>query len=356
MACQVLIRHPPRRAFSAWRGRRPGLLGSRLRPTRFVGYTVPMHAASILQAVLHELEAGRKVALCVIVATKGSTPQPAGVMVCVDEAARMTGTLGGGCIEADVRRKAHQLLADGHCEVVDFTLDGDFGYDDGMICGGRIDVAICPLGSEDDRTPIREVVGHLLAGRTATLPVCIKIGDEPVMYRIHLEAEPQLIIAGAGHISRVLARIMVPLGFGVHVVDDRAEYANAKRFPPPVLCHVGDIAAALSDFEVGARTYVVIVTRGHRHDEAALEAILGEPARYIGMIGSRRKIKVVFDDLRHRGATEERIARVHAPIGLEIGAVTTEEIAVSIAAQLVSVRREVHADVVEGPIPVPGEA
>ncbi|RME39326.1 MAG: XdhC/CoxI family protein, partial [Planctomycetota bacterium] len=116
-------------------------------------------------------------------------------------------------------------------------------------------------------------------------------------------------------------------------------FANADRFPPPMRPVVGDIEETLRGFPIDASTYVVIVTRGHRHDERALAAVVDSPARYIGMIGSRRKIDVIFDGLRRRGVSGERLARVHAPIGLDIGAVTTDEIALSIAAQLVSVRR-----------------
>jgi xanthine dehydrogenase accessory factor len=173
-----------------------------------------------------------------------------------------------------------------------------------------------------------------------------------VEYRIHLEAAPQLVIVGAGHISRVLASMCVPLGFGVQVIDDRADYANSDRFGPPVETTVGDISATLEGWPVGPNTYIVIVTRGHKHDEAALQAVLGRPAKYIGMIGSRRKIDVVFDDLRHGGATDAQLSGVHAPIGVDIGAVSTVEIALSICAELVSVRRAGQPRVVEGPIPI----
>jgi len=165
-----------------------------------------------------------------------------------------------------------------------------------------------------------------------------------------MEAAPHLVIAGAGHISRVLAGMMVRMGFSVHVIDDRADYANPDRFPPPFDPVAGDIAKTLSDWPVNHNTYVVIVTRGHKHDEQALRSVLSSNARYIGMIGSRRKIKVIFDDLQHAGATEAQLSRLHAPIGLDISAVTANEIALSIAAQLVSVRRADHRDAVQGPI------
>lgn len=311
-----------------------------------------MTPQEILAALVREHDAGRRVALCVIVATRGSTPQPAGAVVCVDEDAKMVGTLGGGCVEADVRRLAHQHIAEATGELATFALDSDFGYDDGMICGGRMDIAIRPIAPADNIECYRSAA-NTLRSNPATFPVRIIEDGRNVEYRIHLEPAPTLFIAGAGHISRVLADAAVPIGFDVHVIDDRADHANERRFPPPVHTHVGDIAATLKGQRLDANSYVVIVTRGHKHDEAALEAILTSPAKYVGMIGSRRKINVIFDDLRHRGADAEALARVHAPIGLDIGAVTTSEIAVSIVAELVKVRRANRHETVEGPLPVP---
>ena len=311
-----------------------------------------MSTALVLEAVVREIEGGRSAALCVIVATRGSTPQPAGTMLCVDEAARITGTLGGGCVEADVRRQAHQLLATGSSELITFALDNDFGYDDGMICGGQMDIAVSVLSPATDVASLREAARQLRAGSAAILPMRVSSEGRLVEYRVHLEAAPELVIAGAGHISRVLARVTGPLGFRVHVIDDRREYASADRFPPPIEIEVGDIAETLAGWPIEARTYIVIVTRGHLHDEAALKAVLDSPAKYIGMIGSKRKVAVILDDLRHAGATPEQLERVHAPIGLDIGAITTEEIAVSISAELVSIRRAERRKIVEGPFPV----
>ncbi len=308
-----------------------------------------MSALEVLTTVVREHDAGRRAALCVIVATRGSTPQPAGSMVCIDEAAGLTGTLGGGCVEADVRRRAHQLLATGESALVTFALDDDFGYDDGMICGGQMDVAISVMSADSEIEPLGTAVTDLSSGRPAIVPMRVATDNGRVDYRVNIEAAPTLVIAGAGHIGRVLGRIMVPLGFNVHVVDDRADYANSDRFPVPMRPIVGDIASTLGEFPTNASTYFVIVTRGHKHDEKALEAIVDSGSKYIGMIGSRRKIKVIYDDLRHRGVTDQQLSRVHAPIGLGINAVTTEEIAISIAAELIATRRADHRKVVEGP-------
>jgi len=306
-------------------------------------------SAEILDVAVRKLHAGRRVALAAVVATRGSTPQPPGALICVDEEGRTTGTLGGGCVEAEIRRRAWQSLQVGSATVVTFDLDHDHGYDDGMICGGQMDVAIDVFSDHRRAVDLQQATGLLRSGRQAQLRLNCRLLDRPVEYVIHLEAQPVLLIAGAGHIARVLAAFAVRVGFRVTVVDERAEYASARRFPPPMHVAVGDIAATLRRLSIDAATYVVIVTRGHRHDEAALAAVLDSPARYIGMIGSRRKIDVIYEDLRAAGVADERLQRVHAPIGLDIGAVTAEEIALSIAAHLVAVRRQAHPMPVEGP-------
>lgn len=326
-----------------------------------------MSTIEVLEAALREIGAGRRAALCVVVATRGSTPQSAGVMIAVDEAANLTGTIGGGCVEADVRRRAHALLSrepsrsdrlgaeaqpPSRGSLITFALDHDFGVDDGMICGGQMDVAIGVLTSSTDVTAYWQAVDRLRQGFAAAVPLHIDTTAGPVEYRVRVEPSPKLLIAGAGHISRVLADMTVRLGFTVHVIDDRVEYANAQRFPSPIEPVVGDIAETLAEWPIDSETYVVIVTRGHQHDEQALKAVLDSSARYIGMIGSRRKIKIIFEDLLHGGASSERLSRVHAPIGFDIGSVTVEEIALSIAAQLVSVRRARRHKAIEGPFPI----
>jgi len=310
-----------------------------------------MSTIDVLDTVVSELDAGRRAALCVIVAKRGSTPQPPGTMVCVDELAGMTGTLGGGRVEADVRRQARQLLSAGRSKLITLALDDDLSFADGMICGGQIDVAVAAV-LPTDLERYKDALHRIRAGHAVGLPVRVDTGERLVEYRVYIDAEPSLVIVGGGHIGRILAGMTAPLGFRVHVVDDRADYANAERFPPPMQTTVGDMAATLKSWPVDANTYIVIVTRGHRHDEDVLQAVLEAPAKYVGMIGSRSKVKTVFDDLRRDGATEAQLSRVHAPIGLDINSVTPEEISLSIAAQLVSVRRADHHKVVEGPIPV----
>lgn len=338
-----------------------------------------MQTVPVLETVIREVQAGRRSALCVVVATRGSTPQGPGAMMCVDEAGNVVGTIGGGCGEAEIRRRAFEMVSAAPTEiannvprsqsprlpedctltdgtVITLTLDHDFGFDDGLICGGHMDMAVCVCSRSEHADALRHALGELDGGRPATIALTVVTADGRVEYRLNLEPTPKLVIAGGGHIGRHLAEMMPRFGFDVSVIDDRPEFANAERFPAPVHPVVGDIAETLARWPIDANTYIVIVTRGHKYDEAALRAVIDSPARYLGMIGSRRKIKVIYEDLMHDGIPKEKVYRVYAPIGIAINCVTPEEIALSIAAQLVSTRRERHASIVEGPFPLQADA
>jgi len=305
----------------------------------------------IIEHLIQEIEAGRRAALCAIVSTRGSTPQPAGTFVCVDDAATLIGSLGGGCVEADIRRQAHRLLRSGESQLTTFTLDDDFADQNGMICGGQLDVAIETFTSTSKINQLIKVLDDLTQGHDSKLPIVIQQDGKNVEYQIRMDASPHVLIAGAGHISRILAQFLLPLGFRMTVIDERADYANETRFPKPIHTIAADIAGTLSKCSLDRGSYVVIVTRGHRHDRAALQAVIDSPCQYIGMIGSKRKISVIYDDLLHAGIAQSKLDAVHAPIGIDIHSVTTEEIALSIAAQLVSQRRKDHHHAVEGPLP-----
>lgn len=277
---------------------------------------------------------------CLLVHARGSTPQSAGALMLVDDAGATLGTIGGGCVEAEVRRRAFELMlkdngASGLCR---FTLNHDYGWDDGLICGGTIELAIGPAPRPDD---IDRVLDALSRREHASLAFTIAGEDGETTYTLHLAPPERLYIAGAGHVAQSLARLALALEFDVTVFDDRADLMD-KLLPPGVNKVAGDIAANLASAPIDGDTYCVIVTRGHKHDEQALAAVVSRGARYVGMIGSRRKVKLTFDDLRARGVPDADLARIHAPIGLPIGAVSVEEIGVSIAAQLVQVRRSVR--------------
>ncbi|RME37848.1 MAG: hypothetical protein D6788_08575, partial [Planctomycetota bacterium] len=225
-----------------------------------------MSPTDVLEAVRKELRSGRWTALCAVVATRGSTPQPPGALLSVDEAAGMTGTIGGGCVEAEVRRAAFHLLQRRRSGLLTFRLDHDDGYDDGMICGGELDVAVRVLDPRRDRDVIERAASDLRSGRETVLTFTVSASDDAGdgekidgserTCSIRLEPPPTLLIAGAGHISRVLAGFALPLGFRVCVADDRPDFANADRFPPPMRPVVGDIEETLRGFPIDASTYV----------------------------------------------------------------------------------------------------
>lgn len=287
-------------------------------------------------------EQQRQVAACLLVHDRGSTPASAGALMLVDDAAQTFGTIGGGCVEAEVRRAAVRMMQSGRYGVLQLKLDHDYGWDDGLICGGTIHVAV---GELPEARTLRLIAADIEARRESFLAVRSTVDDDPETFTLDLPPRPRLIIAGGGHVGQALARLAVDLDFEVTVVDDRADLLQ-RFFSEPVNIVAGDIGQALRELRIDSETYCVIVTRGHRHDEQALEACLGRGATYVGMIGSRRKVKLIFDDLVTRVVDPAELQKVFAPIGLGIGAVTVPEIAVAIAAQLVEVRRSAKRDVV----------
>ena len=292
---------------------------------------------NLLREIVNRCGAGECVALCVVVASRGSTPQEAGAKMLVIADGRTVGTLGGGGVEAEVRRRALELLPAGASKRLQFRLDHDYGWDDGLICGGTMDILVRLLEGPADAALFGAALNDLAAGREAVIEHPFPDGGAAFVDRV--EPAPRLLLAGAGHGGQVLGDIAATLGFDVAVIDDRADCASAERFPRATERIVGDIEFELRRFPIDGRTYVVIVTRGHRHDGRALAVVLASPARYVGLIGSKRKVLTIFRDLLGQGASLEALCRVRAPIGLEIGAVTVPEIATSIAAEIVAVRR-----------------
>jgi xanthine dehydrogenase accessory factor len=303
-----------------------------------------LHAViELLSDILRRREAGEPLALCTVVRTRGSTPQKAGAMLVVLADGRTLGTIGGGCVEAEVRTRALRLLAVEASnpapddQLFSFKLDHDLGWDDGLVCGGSMDVAVQRLADDAAVQSIRNAVQRLRQGEPAELAVSAATPEGVQTFVRVLQPVPRLFIAGAGHVGEALAAIAAPAGFDITVFDDRADLASAGRFPTAARV-VGDIADALRAAKIDRRTFVVIVTRGHRHDADALAAVVRSDAAYIGLIGSRRKIVHIYRELADGGLPPELLARVHAPIGLDLGAVSPGEIAVSIAAELIAVR------------------
>jgi xanthine dehydrogenase accessory factor len=251
----------------------------------------------VFAALAEALQRGEEVALVTITASTGSTPQRVGAKMLVYADGRTVGTIGGGCYENDAFWKAREAIKARKPLTVNYELDDDFAEESGLICGGQMTVFV-----------------------------------EPV------EPAPDLYVFGAGHVGFFLARMAHDAGFRVNVVDDREKFASADRFPAGVRVVVDDIPTWLEANQLPATAYVVIVTRGHRHDLDALRALAPRGLRYVGLIGSRAKVKRVYDALLGEGLDPRALEAVHAPIGLDIGAITPQEIAVSILAELIAVK------------------
>jgi xanthine dehydrogenase accessory factor len=238
---------------------------------------------------------GRASAIATIVECRGSSPQKQGAKMLVRYDGSLLGTLGGGCLEADVVQAALMSMKDGNPLTLPFDLTERAG---GLVCGGSVLVYI-----------------------------------EPVLL------EPHLVILGAGHVGKTLARLARFTGFRVTVIDDRKEFANHENVPDANEIMVKDFERAFEGLAVGKNTFIVIATRGHNHDLDAVRAALGTDADYIGLLGSRRKKGLLFRSLAESGFSQTDIGRVVIPVGVEIGSVTPEEIAVSIMAQIIHRRR-----------------
>jgi xanthine dehydrogenase accessory factor len=261
----------------------------------------------VFAALSEALARGEEVALVTIVASTGSTPQRVGAKMLVYNDGRTVGTIGGGCYEDDAFWKAREAIKQRRPQNVRYELNDDFAEESGLVCGGQMEVFI-----------------------------------EPV------EASPDVYIFGAGHVGHALAQMAHATGFRVHVIDDREKFASAERFTPGIDVVVDDIPTWLASRPLPPTAYAVIVTRGHRHDLDALRALAPAGIRYLGLIGSHAKVKRIYDALLEEGMDSAHLARVHAPIGLDIGAVTPQEIAVSILAELVAVKHGKAGDTATG--------
>jgi xanthine dehydrogenase accessory factor len=341
--------------------------------------------------ILAELNANLKGSLpcvyCAVVETRGSTPQKAGAAMLIYPDGKQAGTLGGGCVEAEVKRRALKVLYNGgRPEVFTFTLDDDYGWDDGLICGGRMTILAQPFLSEqagfDDAVAYHQRLQAFQdQGLGFTEAVVISASGLPLGARYLFDADGTLIarlssngetlsppalpagprarpwtqegiaylptparisvfLVGAGHVAQAVARLATEVGFDVWVLDDREQYASPERFPTASRRFVGPIGGTLHDLAptLTPSTYALVLTRGHGHDGEALFHLAQTACAYVGMIGSARKIKLIFEDLAARGIPAEALARVHAPLGLPIGSQTVPEIAVSVVAELIACR------------------
>ena len=257
----------------------------------------------IYEEIVRLRRAGRRGAVATIVNVRGSIPSFKTAKMLVRDDGSIAGTIGGGCVEAEVWQAAREVMESEKPRTLTFDLNQDPKYDTGLVCGGTLEIFI-----------------------------------EPVL------PPAELYIFGAGHVAASLYKVARIAGFDITVVDDREVYASRERFPEAQEVIAEDFDKVTSRLQPSESSYIVIVTRGHRDDMRVLRWAVQTPARYIGMIGSKRKTITIFKELQKEGLAPELFDRVHAPVGLDIGAITPEEIAVAITAELIAKRRNVERE------------
>lgn len=252
----------------------------------------------IYEEIANIKRSGQKAAVATIVSTRGSTPREVGTKMVIKGDGTILGSVGGGCAEAEIWQEAMNAIKAETPKMLHVDLTGREA-EEGMICGGVMDIFI-----------------------------------EPIL------GQPTAYIFGGGHISFFISRIAKMAGFRIAIIDDRASFANAERFPEADEIHAEEMQSVFPKLKINPASYIIIVTRGHQLDEVVLEWAVTTGAKYIGMIGSKKKNKTVFSHLMARGVSKDALDKVHAPIGLDIAAQTPEEIAVAIVAELIKVRRQ----------------
>jgi xanthine dehydrogenase accessory factor len=257
----------------------------------------------LYEEIVRLRKAGRRGAIATIVNVRGSIPSFKTAKMLVRDDGSIVGTIGGGCVEAEVWQAAREVMESEKPRTLTFDLNQDPKYDTGLVCGGTLEIFVEPI-----------------------LPPA------------------ELFIFGAGHVAASLYKVARIAGFDVTIIDDREAYANRERFPEAQQVIAEDFDKAAAKLLPSESSYIVIVTRGHRDDMRMLRWAVQTPARYIGMIGSKRKTITIFKELQNEGLAAHLFDRVHAPVGLDIGAITPEEIAVSITAELIAARRKVERE------------
>ena len=348
-----------------------------------------------MQDVFHEavnlLQNEQQLVMATVIRTKGSTPQKPGAKLLVRSDGSGVGTLGGGCVEGDIWYAASQLMRrGGDAQYREYELNEDLAAQDGLVCGGTMFFLIDPVYQPDQYLDYAKEIDAAYEGGPSvalasliksapgkSLPVGAKLFiredgstegslgdsglDRDAVKRAHglmamgrneyaiaedgteyfIEAyttPPQLVICGGGHVSFALAAHAKPLGFRLFITDDREEFANPERFPDADIIVAKKPEDALDELPINANTFIVVATRGHRFDNVALAAAAATPARYVGLMGSKRKTILIYEDLVRMGLDEQRLRDIRSPIGLDIRARTPEEIAVSIMGEVLMFR------------------
>ena len=345
----------------------------------------------IFHEAVNELEAGDPVVMATVVRTKGSTPQKPGAKLLVRSDGSGVGTLGGGCVEGDIWFAAKELMKKGGtAEYREYQLNEELAADDGLVCGGTMYFVIDPVYEPQDYLPYaREIDGAYGGDGAVALATLVRpapgggsrLGaklfirengttegtlDNPDLDHQAIEkglelmvhgrndyvsaesgaeyfveaytTPPQLVVCGGGHVSKAIAPLAKNLGFRVFITDDREEFADKKRFPEADILVQLKPEEALQQLPINPNTFIVVATRGHRYDNVALEAAARTPARYVGLMGSKRKTVLIYEDLLRNGLSIERIKEIRSPVGLDIRARTPEEIALSVMAEVLMFR------------------
>ena len=341
----------------------------------------------VIQEAVRLLDEGQPCVLATVVQTKGSTPQKPGAKLLVRQDGSGVGTLGGGCVEGDIWFAAKEIMQrHGGPEYRDYFLNEDIAARDGLVCGGTMYFFIEPLWEPQDflphakemmnsyegsdpigvatvvKTPSgRDNLGHRLLLRSDG-SIDGSLGDKkldqlaieaaqrmaPLGKNEYVIAEdgtelfvegfttpPTLVLMGGGHVGKATSTLANLLGYRIYVVDDRPQFANKERFPEAEETVVADYGEGLDHVPINANTSIVVATRGHRYDDLALEAAIKTPAGYIGLLGSRRKTILIYQRLAQQGVSADRLRDIRAPVGLDIGALTPEELAVSIMSEII---------------------
>jgi len=315
---------------------------------------------NVWRAAADLARAGASGALATVARVRGSTPVPAGTKMLVGAEGRLIGSVGGGCVEAEVIGAALEAQAQRRPALLTHHLNADLAGDLGLSCGGTVDIFVEPLLADEPYVRVLEAAATAEAGlvRTATewssarplktfepLARAALTGAAATLTRDgrfmeeRLVPAPRVFVFGAGHVGAAIARAAAAAGFRVVVIDDRSEYADASRFADDIAVLAADVETALARYPLTVGDAVVIATRGHRNDALILERVATSPAGYVGLLGSRRKKAVVTKGLKAAGVPAKSLQRVRVPVGLPIGAVTPEEIAVSVVAELIGWRR-----------------
>ncbi len=346
---------------------------------------------SVFKAAVEELDDKKPMVVATVVRTSGSTPQKSGAKLLVRQDGSGVGTLGGGCVEGDIWFAAQELLKrGGDAELRDYELNEDLAAQDGLVCGGTMYFLIDPIRDSDPYRDFAAQAAHAYAGgppmaivnvTDAPAGSKVKVGTKMLVrengdtqgslgdkvleamttakardlmamgkndylrlddgIECYIEAyttPPTLVLIGGGHVSKAIAPIAKSVGFRIFVFDDREQFSNPERFPEADITLVGDYRDGFDKLPVNTNSFVVVASRGHQFDDAAVSGALRTPASYIGLLGSKRKTILIFEELIRNGFDPEELRRINAPIGLDIGGRTPEEIAISVMSEIIAFR------------------